>query len=108
MNLRRKSLGWQMSRPSDLIGTTGRRRCTAGHHGHSCKKRTCPICGLTWARDWRMVLLVNLREVGVPVMLSAVTPPGQKELPYDERHCAHLGPHVHGKRYGCKVDEDAL
>jgi hypothetical protein len=41
-------------------------------------------------------------------MLSAVTPPGQKELPYDKRHCAHLGPHVRGKRFGCKVDDDAL
>jgi hypothetical protein len=96
-----------MSRLTEL-SANGRRRCTAGHHGHSCKKRTCAICGLTWARDWRMVLFVNLREVRVPVMLSAVTPPGQKELPYDERHCAHLGPHVHGKRFGCKVDDDAL
>lgn len=85
-----------------------RRRCTAGHQGHSCKKRTCEICGLTWARDWRIVLLHNLRHVGGLVMMSAVTPPGRDELPYDERVCAHLGPHVHGKRYGCKVDADAL
>jgi len=42
------------------------------------------------------------------VALSAVTPPGQDELPYDESYCAHLGPHVHGKRYGCRIDEEAL
>jgi hypothetical protein len=96
-----------MSRPTELTAG-GRRRCTAGFHGHSCKKRTCGICGLTWARDWRIVLLVNLRNLGGLVMLSAVTPPGQDELPYDERYCAHLGAHVHGKRYGCQVDKDAL
>ena len=32
--------------------------------------------------------------------LSAVTPPGADGLPWDGRVCAHLGPHVHGKRYG--------
>jgi hypothetical protein len=42
------------------------------------------------------------------VALSAVTPPGQDELPYDESYCADLGLHVHGKRYGCRIDEDAL
>jgi hypothetical protein len=107
-NLRHKSLGWQMSRPTELSGSPGRQRCRAGHHGHSCKKRTCAICGLTWARDWRMVLRVNFQHVGVPVMLSAVTPPGRDVLPYDGRHCAHLGPHLHGKRFGCQLDEDAL
>jgi hypothetical protein len=42
------------------------------------------------------------------VALSAVTPPGQDKLPYDERYCAHLGPHVHGKRYGCRIGEETL
>jgi hypothetical protein len=41
------------------------------------------------------------------VALSAVTPPGQEKLPYDEEYCAHLGPHVHGKRYGCRIEEEA-
>jgi hypothetical protein len=30
------------------------------------------------------------------------------QLPWDERRCAHLGPHKHGKRHGCHVDEEAL
>jgi hypothetical protein len=98
-----------MSRPAELSPSAGaRRRCTAGHHGHSCKKRTCEICGLTWAKDWRVVLFANLKHLDCLVMLSAVTPPGQDRLPYDEAHCAHLGPHSHGKRHGCRIDPNAL
>jgi hypothetical protein len=89
-------------------GESKNERCTKGWLGGPCKKRTCRICGLRWAKDWRRVLFTNLKEAGPMVALSAVTPPGQKELPYDEGHCAHLGPHVHGKRYGCRIDEDAL
>ena len=59
--------------------------------GGSCKKRTCSKCGLVWAKDWRVVLFTNLKHLGGFVMLSAVTPPGQDLLPYDEAHCAHLG-----------------
>ena len=98
-----------MSRSAELSAPTGARpRCTAGYHGHSCKKRTCAICGLTWAKDWRVVLFANLKHLGCLVMLSAITPPGQDHLPYDEERCAHLGPHVHSKRYGCQIDADAL
>lgn len=85
-----------------------RERCTRGWRGASCKKRTCEICGVTWARDWRRVMFANLKALGAEVAFASVTPPGQDELPYDERVCAHAGPHKHGKRYGCKVDEDAL
>jgi hypothetical protein len=98
-----------MSRRAELSPSAGaRRRCTAGYHGHSCKKRTCEICGLTWAKDWRVVLFANLKELNSLVMFSAITPPGQDHLPYDEKHCAHVGPHVHGKRHGCRIDPDAL
>lgn len=100
-----------MARPADRVPSSAavkRERCTRGWKGWPCKKRTCSICSLTWARDWRRVLFENLKALGVPVALSAVTPPGQGELPYDERVCAHHGPHKHGKRYGCRVDEDAL
>jgi hypothetical protein len=83
-------------------------RCVAGWRSGPCKKRTCHLCGLAWARDWRRSLFANLKAPGVPVALSAVTPPGQDRLPYDERVCAHHGPHKHGKAYGCRVDEDAL
>jgi hypothetical protein len=54
------------------------------------------------------VLFVAFIEAAPMVALSAVTPPGQDELPYDESYCAHLGPHVHGKRYGCRIEGEAL
>jgi hypothetical protein len=82
-------------------------RCTKGWQGRPCKKRTCKICALTWAKDWRRVLFANLKTAPM-VALSDVTPPGQDDLPYDERYCAHLGPHKHGKRYGCRIEEEAL
>jgi hypothetical protein len=66
------------------------------------------VCGLIWAKDWRRVLFRNLSAPGVRVALASVTPPGQERLPYDTRVCAHLGPHKHGKRHGCRVDVDAL
>lgn len=98
-----------MSRRAELSAPSGARpRCTAGFHGHSCKKRTCDICGLTWAMDWRVVLFANLKELDSLVMFSAITPPGQDHLPYDEAHCAHYGPHKHGKPYECRIDPDAL
>lgn len=88
--------------------TAARERCTRGWQGQSCKKRTCRICGVAWARDWRRVLFEALQAPGVPVVLSAVTPPGAEGLPWDEKHCARLGPHTHGSRHGCRVDGDAL
>jgi hypothetical protein len=98
-----------MSRPAELTAPSrGRRRCTAGYHDHSCKKRSCEICGLVWAKDWRVVLFANLKHVGCPVMFSAVTPPGQDRLPYDARHCSQLGPHRHNGKLGCRIDSDAL
>jgi hypothetical protein len=34
---------------------------------------------------------------------------GKEGLPWDEAHCAHVGPHKHdSKRFGCRVDPDAL
>jgi hypothetical protein len=83
-------------------------RCTRGWQARSCKKRTCSICGVVWARDWRRVLFEALQEPGVPVVMTAVTPPGEKELPWDEAHCGHLGTHRHGAKLGCRVDGDAL
>ena len=85
-----------------------RKRCTRGWRGQSCKKRTCETCGVVWARDWRRVLSDALQAPGVPVVLSAVTPPGVEKLPWDEWHCAHLGPHRHSARLGCRVEGEAL
>jgi hypothetical protein len=77
-----------------------RERCARGWKGWPCKKRTCSICSLTWARDWRRVLFENLKALDVPVALWAVTPPGQAELPYDKRVCAHHGPHKQASALG--------
>jgi hypothetical protein len=85
-----------------------RKRCTRGWKGQSCKRRTCEVCGVVWARDWRRVLFEALQAPGVPVVLSAVTPPGADELPWDEWHCRHLGPHRHSARLGCRVEGEAL
>ena len=50
--------------------TAARERCTRGWRGQSCTKRTCSICGVVWARDWRRVLLEALQAPGVPVVMS--------------------------------------
>lgn len=97
-----------MSHRAERTAPPERERCTAGWQGGSCKKRTCSKCGLVWAKDWRVVLFTNLKHLGGFVMLSAVTPPGQDLLPYDEAHCAHLGTHRHRKQLGCRIDPDAL
>jgi len=97
-----------MSHRVEPNAPAGRKRCIAGWQGNSCKKRTCSTCGLVWAKDWRVVLFANLKHLGGFVMLSSVTPPGQDKLPYDPRYCAHVGQHKHGKRYPCRIDEDAL
>ena len=63
-----------MARPADRVPSSAavkRERCTRGWNGWPCKKRTCSICSLTWARDWRRVLFENLKSLGVPVALSA-------------------------------------
>ena len=39
------------------------------------------------------------------MLISAVTAPGADRLPWDERRCAHLGPHKHDGRLGCRVEE---
>ena len=106
---RRRLVVQVMCRPAEAIRESGgRKRCTRGWQGQSCKKRTCEVCGVVWARDWRRVLFEALQAPGVPVVLSAVTPPGAKELPWDEWHCAHLGPHRHSARLGCRVEGEAL
>jgi hypothetical protein len=97
-----------MSHRAERTAPAGRERCTRGWQGGSCKKRTCAKCGLVWAKDWRVVLFAALKHEGGLVMLSAVTPPGQDLLPYDEEHCRHRGAHVHGKKFGCRIDPDAL
>ena len=81
-----------MSHRAEPNAQVRRGRCTAGWQGGSCKRRTCSRCGLTWAKDWRVVLFAALKHEGGLVMLSAVTPPGHHLLPYDnEDHCRHRG-----------------
>lgn len=41
------------------------------------------------------------------IVLGAVTAPGARELPWDERACSGLGDHEHSGRLGCRVDGSA-
>jgi hypothetical protein len=80
--------------------------------------------GPIWAGDWRRVLFTNLKATDAltpghlepQAVLLAVTGPGARPtwdeqgevtcegLPWDERHCAHRGPHKHAGPDGCRVD----
>lgn len=75
----------------------------------SCKKRTCPVCGLRWARDWTKVMFVNLGAYDGPVILVTITAPGADLLPWDEAHCAgkHSRGGEHGGKRGCRVEPRA-
>jgi hypothetical protein len=77
----------------------------------SCKRRSCPVCGPRWARDWQRVLGANLEALGVEVVTIAITGPGADRLPWDEEHCAQrrLGKHHrHSGGRGCRVQQRAL
>jgi rubredoxin len=77
----------------------------------SCKKRSCPVCGVRWARNQQQVLRYNLNAFGGPVATLAITAPGKDVLPWDEDYCRRLGrkPRADGGRHshagpkGCRV-----
>jgi hypothetical protein len=75
----------------------------------SCKKRTCPVCGPRWARDWRKVMFVNLDAYDGPVVMVSITAPGDERLPWDEHHCAgrHTRGGNHSGKRGCRVEQRA-
>lgn len=75
----------------------------------SCKRRTCPVCGPRWARDWRKVMFVNLDQYDGPVIMVAITAPGAERLPWDEHHCAgrHTRGGEHNGKRGCRVEQRA-
>lgn len=72
--------------------------------------RICPTYSPIWAGDVRVKLFAALRAYGDwfegngQVRMITVTGPGQDAgLPWDEDHCAHLGPHRHSGVLGCRV-----
>jgi hypothetical protein len=74
----------------------------------SCKRRSCPFCGVRWARDWQRSTSLNLEAFGRPLTLVSVTGPGADRLPWDETYCAHRRRHRHSGRNGCRVEQRAL
>lgn len=75
--------------------------------GRLCRSRRCPEYGLIWAGDQRQKLFRNLEALQGEIVLSAVTAPGAKELPWDERACAGLGAHRHSGLLGCRIEHSA-
>jgi hypothetical protein len=75
----------------------------------SCKRRTCPECGIRWVKNWRTVLRVNFEALGRPVVVVAITAPGKDRLPWDTNQCTH-GPRAKcsGPRHGCRVQDRAV
>jgi hypothetical protein len=73
----------------------------------TCKRRSCVVCGLRWARNW-YVVLSRAFDLFDGVVMVTLTAPGADELPWDRDRCKH-GPGVacSGKR-GCRVDGKAL
>lgn len=75
--------------------------------------RTCPSYSPIWAGDVRVKLFAALRAYGQDqdakgrrgqVRMITVTGPGvDAGYPWDEDHCAHLGPHRHSGHLGCRV-----
>lgn len=70
--------------------------------GRTCKRRACPWCGRTWARNWQTVTSSNLAAYDGPVALVSITAPGADLLPW-----ACSRPHVHSGTKGCRVEEFA-
>lgn len=75
--------------------------------GRLCRSRRCPEYGLIWAGDQRQKLFRNLEAVHGEIVLGAVTAPGARELPWDERACSGRGDHEHSVSRGCRVDGSA-
>ena len=69
-----------------------------------CRRRRCPGYAPLWANDQRRKLFDNLGAYDGSVVVLAVTGPGADQLPWDEKHCRALGPHVHSGPRGCRVD----
>lgn len=85
--------------------------CPNGNvHQASCKRRTCPFCGIGWGKDnWRR-LFVNLGWYGGSLVMVSVTAPGEEGgLPWDEEHCAgrHTRGGAHSGKRGCRVQQRA-
>lgn len=82
--------------------------CTAGFWGKPCRRpRWCGICRASWSRQWAWVLRENLSLVQGMTRLVTLTAPGADVLPWDEEHCAWMGPHKHSGPLGCRIRFEA-
>lgn len=96
---------------SERVEPTGRcPHCGRGTYGGAahCKARRCPHYAPIWARDQQRKMFANLDAYGAEAVMFTPTAPGRDRLPWDEGHCAGLGPHRHSGLLGCRVDRDAV
>lgn len=68
----------------------------------TCKRRDCPRCGVTWAKNWQRVTFTNLDAYRGPVSLVSITAPGADVLPWD---CDRDHKHAGWKGCRCRGDE---
>jgi hypothetical protein len=77
--------------------------------GKPCRRaRRCGICRASWSRQWAWVLRENLSLVQGMTRLVTLTAPGADVLPWDEGHCAWMGPHKHSGPLGCRIELEAV
>lgn len=82
--------------------------CDKGFMGKPCRRpRRCGECRASWSKQWAWVLRENLSLVGAMTRLVTLTAPGADKLPWDEKHCAWMGPHRHSGPLGCRIRVDA-
>jgi hypothetical protein len=73
----------------------------------SCKRRDCRFCGPRWSRNWELIFRLATEHYSLPVVMVAITPPGEQRLPWDEEWCSHRRPHQHKGPSGCRVQQRA-
>ena len=96
-----------LRRPQSTCPKCGR-SLYAGSLARTCKRRDCPGYVGVWMGDQRVRLLENLLAYGGLTCMLTLTAPGADALPWDGQACAHLGPHRHSGRRGCRVEATAL
>lgn len=81
-------------------------RCPTPRSGHACKSKRCPVCGLLWAGDWRVVVFRNWESYDGQVQLVTLTAPGEELLPWDRDHCTHDDDVECSGGRGCRVQRE--
>ena len=83
-------------------------RCDKGGSGKPCRRaRRCGICRASVRGSGPWVLRENLSMVQGMTRLVTLTAPGADVLPWDEEHCAWMGPHKHSGPLGCRIELEA-